>query len=273
MNLTKTCSKCGIEKPITDFYKRTNSKDGVQQQCKDCSKIYGAEWYKKNKESIDEKHRKYRIKHLEHIRHQQRLYYSRPDVKAHRIQYAKENAEHIREYQRKYRIKNRIYLRAKENEYYHKNKGKHKTWNKKWRDSHKEQIKVSSKRYREENRQKINGSRLERLHSDPLFRLKEQYRNRVHLALKAKKHSKNSKTAEMLGCDLYFFKDYMLSTWEKRYGKAWNGESYHIDHIVPLMSAHTENEVKKLFHYTNLQLLTPEDNVKKRGLDKIKYAH
>ena len=33
---TKLCTKCGQEKFLTEFYKKTKSKDGLQQWCKDC---------------------------------------------------------------------------------------------------------------------------------------------------------------------------------------------------------------------------------------------
>lgn len=45
-------------------------------------------------------------------------------------------------------------------------------------------------------------------------------------------------------------------TWDN-YGK------WHIDHIVPLVSAKTEEEMYKLCHYTNLQPLWALDNIKK----------
>lgn len=37
----------------------------------------------------------------------------------------------------------------------------------------------------------------------------------------------------------------------------------HIDHIIPLATAKTEEDVIKLCHYTNLQLLKGEDNLSK----------
>jgi 5-methylcytosine-specific restriction endonuclease McrA len=42
------------------------------------------------------------------------------------------------------------------------------------------------------------------------------------------------------------------------------GQPVHIDHIIPLSSAKTEDKVKKLCHYSNLQLLKPKDNLEKQ---------
>jgi hypothetical protein len=46
-----------------------------------------------------------------------------------------------------------------------------------------------------------------------------------------------------------------------------NHGEWHIDHIIPISSGKTEDEVLKLCHYTNLQPLWKEDNLKKS--DKI----
>ena len=40
-------------------------------------------------------------------------------------------------------------------------------------------------------------------------------------------------------------------------------EKYHIDHIIPVSIATNEEELLKLNHYTNLQLLYPKDNLSK----------
>lgn len=53
-------------------------------------------------------------------------------------------------------------------------------------------------------------------------------------------------------------------------GMTWDNKGFygwHIDHIIPLSSAKTEEEIYKLCHYSNLQPLWAEDNMKKG--DKI----
>jgi hypothetical protein len=62
---TKVCSACKLEKPHSDFYGHTYSKDGYHNQCKACIKIYRdsnkerqkqykKDWDKTNKEYLKE---------------------------------------------------------------------------------------------------------------------------------------------------------------------------------------------------------------------------
>lgn len=44
---TKVCTKCGIEKPISEFTKMTRAKDGLQYHCKQCKRNYHVPWYDK----------------------------------------------------------------------------------------------------------------------------------------------------------------------------------------------------------------------------------
>lgn len=290
---TKTCSKCKIEQPLSNFSKNCCMKDGLCNWCKECvnegqrkyylrnkekisskhreyneknkSKIkeIQANWYEKNKDKQREKHRKYYIDNIERKRLHNKKYNSSPEIKAHRLQYRKNNAEHIREYHREYRRKNIAHIREQQREYYHRNKDKTKIWRDRYKNSHREQIKESAKKYREENKEKINKNHIKRLHSDPFYKMKEQTRNMIRCAFRAKGHRKTSRTADIVGCDLDFLCEYLFKTWEKNYGAQWNGEPYHIDHIIPLATAKTEEDIKKLCHYTNLQMLTPKDNMEK----------
>lgn len=72
------------------------------------------------------------------------------------------------------------------------------------------------------------------------------------------------KTENILGCKIDFFAKYLLNTFKNNYGYEWDGkEQVHIDHIIPLAIANNEEEVIKLCHYTNLQLLKAKDNLQK----------
>lgn len=46
----KKCLTCELEKPIKDFYKRKNSKDGVNFHCKPCSREKRNNWNKEKDE-------------------------------------------------------------------------------------------------------------------------------------------------------------------------------------------------------------------------------
>lgn len=43
MGQTKVCNKCGVEHPVTHFYKNSTKAYGVQGECKDCWRTYDAE--------------------------------------------------------------------------------------------------------------------------------------------------------------------------------------------------------------------------------------
>ena len=70
-------------------------------------------------------------------------------------------------------------------------------------------------------------------------------------------------TEELTKCSLDYLVKYLLQTFKDNYGYEWDGkEQVHIDHIIPLATANTEQDIVKLCHYTNLQLLKAKDNLK-----------
>ncbi len=107
-----------------------------------------------------------------------------------------------------------------------------------------------------------NRHRKKRYHSDELFKLTISIRGRIRHAFKAKKWDKNRSTLSMIGIGIPEYKQYLESMFEK--GMTWdNHGEWHIDHITPVSSAETKEELIKLFHYTNTQPLWAEDNLKK----------
>ena len=50
--MSKICSKCGIEKPDSEFKKDSKSKDGLYFRCKECDREYRRKYYAENRERI-----------------------------------------------------------------------------------------------------------------------------------------------------------------------------------------------------------------------------
>ena len=44
----KKCTKWGEQKPLSEFHKHKNSKDGVTRMCAKCSTNQSRDWYRKN---------------------------------------------------------------------------------------------------------------------------------------------------------------------------------------------------------------------------------
>ena len=70
-------------------------------------------------------------------------------------------------------------------------------------------------------------------------------------------YSKNSKTSHILGCEYNEFLNYLNNN---PYNFKYGDGGYDIDHIIPISSSDTEEEVFKLNHYTNFQLLPSDYN-------------
>lgn len=106
-----------------------------------------------------------------------------------------------------------------------------------------------------------------------LFRISCNLRSTVAERIKRKGYNKKSKTYKILGCSFEYLMSYLENMFLE--GMSWdNWGKWHIDHIVPLCSANTEEELITLCNYKNLQPLWSSDNFSKSGTykeeDKIK---
>jgi hypothetical protein len=135
---------------------------------------------------------------------------------------------------------------------------------KKYRDKNKEKIKAMQKRYYENNRDSaLERRRVNtkiRKENDPNYKFSENIRSLISISFK--KYKKSLKTEQILGCTLEFFRNYILSKCSEGMTiKDFHKYGYQIDHIIPISSGTSEEEVIKLNHYTNLQPLWWRDNI------------
>ncbi len=165
-----------------------------------------------------------------------------------------------------YREKNRDIINEKVRIQYKTNPEIQKERTKKWvinhEDDYRSSYRKSSKKWEEKNKDKRreyqNNYSTQKLKTDILFKLKRNVRIRINKFLKNKK----SDSSDIVGCSYLYLKEHL----EQKFKDNMFWENYgdwHIDHIVPLSSAKTEEEIYELCHYTNLQPLWAEDNLKK----------
>lgn len=178
--------------------------------------------------------------------------------------YIKENTEKEKIYKKRYYEKHKEKVIKNVKKYYNENKDNLKIKAKERYIKNYDKISEQKKLYTKINRKRITAQEMRRKETDPLFRLKKLVRQSIRDSFKRKGLIKSSKTATLLGCSLKDFYQYILLTYKNNYNENYNKNTkIHIDHIVPLSTAKTEEEVKRLCHYTNLQLLKAEDNLKK----------
>lgn len=48
----KNCSRCGVEKPLHDFQRRSSAKDGRRADCRACVRLSSADYYARNNETV-----------------------------------------------------------------------------------------------------------------------------------------------------------------------------------------------------------------------------
>lgn len=117
-----------------------------------------------------------------------------------------------------------------------------------------------SEAYRKYNREYTARRRA----ADPLVRLAGNVRGTAARAVALAKQDKPSRSFELLGTDVATFRDHLESQF--LHGMTWdNYGEWEIDHIVPLSSGKTPEEVWRLCHYSNTQPLWKPDNRKKHA--------
>ena len=100
--------------------------------------------------------------------------------------------------------------------------------------------------------------------TDPMFKLMHGVRTIILKSLTYYNHHKQSKTTQLVGCPIEQLFQHPVDSFIVRYNRFPRvDEKIHLDHIWPFNIAETETEINELCHWTNMQWLTAEDNMKK----------
>lgn len=298
--VTKKCTKCGEDKPASLFYKQTKSKDGLHSYCKPCDKEKSRQrsMAPEKASALRERDRLLasglkecnacriakpfdrfyarkdrptgvgigsRCKDCEMAATRARQPQTEAQRALQRESYAR-NAEKRRAERRdkywsdpeRYNAESRAYREA--------NKAKLLAYCRDWHNANKERANAASRAHYKANKSRyIEGNAIRkkaRIAADPVFALAERVRSLIYIRLRSGGYTKRSRSTEILGCDWDFFKSHIERQFTK--GMTWENRSeWHIDHIVPLASAKTEEDVIRLNHFTNLRPLWAKDNIAK----------
>ena len=208
----KKCSKCGIEKELTEFHKRKRSKDGRVSTCKVCrselSKRYNSnpeivqkrkkqqaeyrsrpetidkskkqqkKWYESNKKRVLEKQKQYRIENKDKIAKRMKEYNYRPEVKERNKKRQKEylarpeTIEMRKEYFARPEVKERIQKRRIEYESRPEIKEMREKYQTEYREENKDKIRVRQVKYYHKK-----GSKLKSF----IYQIKNLKNNRIYI--------------------------------------------------------------------------------------------
>jgi len=236
----KVCKKCDVEKSLNEMVKRVGVSGGYRPLCKSCYNLYKIE-KRKNRDILQKE--------------KDREYYQN---------YSKINYDKVIKSQRTYQENNKEKENIRKQKYREENREKMKIYSREYRKKNGEKISESAKIYYQNNKNKRRVYENNKRKNDTIFKMTNSMRSRINIYLKSRKIYKTNKTFEIVGCTPEFLKEHL----EKQFKEGMSWENYglygwHIDHIIPLSSSKTEEKIHQLSHYTNLQPLWAEDNLKK----------
>lgn len=146
----------------------------------------------------------------------------------------------------------------KRREKYLKNRENSLECTKRWHENNKE--------LRREYRRNYLGKR----RKEEIYRLRESISNLIRMTFYNSEFIKTSKSFDILGCNIQEFKSYLESRFQDwmtfdNYGqpKDENDKRWVFDHIIPISTAKTKEDIVRLNHYTNFQPLEFMENIKK----------
>jgi hypothetical protein len=202
----------------------------------------------------------------------QKAYYQRnkEKVKKRAKIWLKNNPTTLKEYYKK----NKDVILKRSKTYYKNHKKEKNIYDSKYYKINKNKILKRNKKYYKKNIESIKKSKNEwkrnRRLNNSMYHLIDNIRSLIGISFRKNGYKKNGKTEQILGCSFEEFKTHIEAqfeswmNWNNRGN--WNGypkvinHSWDIDHITPISTAKSIEDVIKLNHYTNFKPLCSYTN-------------
>jgi len=153
-----------------------------------------------------------------------------------------------------------------------KNKDKRKKYNEQNKDNIKKYYQENKHKYISKNQPNFKKNQQKykkKLRKNPISKIKQLFENYIGKSIKNLNLIKHKSSFEIVGLESWeLFREHIEKqftegmTWNN-HGVGKNNTTWHIDHITPISSAQTEEDVYRLNHYTNLRPMWGSDNIRK----------
>jgi 5-methylcytosine-specific restriction endonuclease McrA len=224
--LVKVCSKCKVEKLISEFHKRNDRASGLKSHCISCCIESAKEYYKNNKKKMLKKNKIYRDENKEQLFKKRQIY-------------CNNNKEIIQE---------------KQHAYYQTNRDTHIEHNHSYYNANQKQILEQKRNYWKINKEELNKKQRQRRKDDPekirSYGRKARHKRR---ALTAEAKIENFNPSEVFKRDSYICQSCGIKT--RPDYKNYNHDKYpNLDHIIPLSlgGEHSKRNTQCLCHKCNM---------------------
>lgn len=136
---------------------------------------------------------------------------------------------------------------------------------KQYRDGFLKRCNDCAKKRKKELAKKYGKQKHERIMNDPVAKSIKNARRMIVSAFRYVGSKKNSRTYDVIGLNAAEFYQWLMNV------SRVTPETHdvHIDHVIPISFAQSKDEVLALSHFSNLQWLTHDQNIRKRN-EKIK---
>lgn len=253
----KTCSQCGEAKQATAefFYRATKSKDGLQASCKECKRKYlaanqerlaekGRAYRAKNRNQLIQKKHDYYLANREKIVEKQRAYVQRnfAQVSAQQKAWRESHKEHVSQQKQAYYVANREQIREEARKFYAANRER-------IREAARKDWAKNQEKYRE--RARIYYAEHRDMYADSVRSYQARNKERVaqrarayYLANQEKRREynriyQNRRRGVKIRADGTYSAEDIALQYERQKGRCHYckkkvGNTYHVDHVVPL---------------------------------------
>ena len=276
----KTCTRCGILKPLADFAVSSAKKDGRKAHCKACGTKLTRQWVEKNPEKKKALDRQWRLANPDKERERLKKYakenkaalqaYHKAYYAAHKEEASEKSKARYFANPEKYRERAKAYYRANPDKwqkaamkYRAANKEKLRKLSLEWARANPEKRKEISLRWYKANRPKRRAYVNKRLANDPIFKMHASLSARFRLFLGGV--SKSESVRDLIGCDYEYLWQHLERSFQPGMTRANYGKVWHVDHFKPCaeFDPRIKSHRQACWHFSNLQPLPVLENISK----------